>query len=121
MLPEEAWPTPVTKTGSEEVQLHFEHGELKKINDQYFEHPTEAIQHLQTLAAPYGIGRDIHVGDTIIGIKGRVGFEAAAPMVILKSHHLLEKHVLTNGSFPGKTAWRSFTVTGCMKDRFSTR
>ena len=56
---------------------------------------SEAIQYLQTIAGPYGIGRDIHVGDTIIGIKGRVGFEAAAPMVIIKAHHALEKHVLT--------------------------
>ena len=95
MLPEEAWPTQVTKTGSEEVKLHFEKGELKKINDKTFDHPTEAIQYLQTIAGAYGVGRDIHVGDTIIGIKGRVGFEAAAPMVILKAHHALEKHVLT--------------------------
>ena len=95
LLPEEAWPTQVTKNGSEEVKLHFEKGELKGVNDQAFNHPSEAIQYLQTIAGPYGIGRDIHVGDTIIGIKGRVGFEAAAPMVILKSHHALEKHVLT--------------------------
>ena len=95
ILPEEAWPTQVTKTGSEEVKLGFEKGELKTVNDKSFGHPVEAVQHLQTLAGPYGIGRDIHVGDTIIGIKGRVGFEAAAPMVILKAHHALEKHVLT--------------------------
>ena len=95
ILPEAAWPTQVTKTGSEEIQLSFEKGELKKINGKTFSHPVEAIQYLQTLAGPYGIGRDIHVGDTIIGIKGRVGFEAAAPMVILKSHHALEKHVLS--------------------------
>jgi argininosuccinate synthase len=95
MLPESAWPTPVTKTGSEEVKLVFQKGELTGINDKTFSHPTEAIQYLQSLAGPYGIGRDIHVGDTIIGIKGRVGFEAAAPMVILKAHHALEKHVLT--------------------------
>ena len=95
MLPEEAWPTQVTKTGSEEVKLRFEKGELKKINDKEFTHPSEAIQYLQTIAGAYGVGRDIHVGDTIIGIKGRVGFEAAAPMVILKAHHALEKHVLT--------------------------
>jgi argininosuccinate synthase len=95
ILPEEAWPTQVTKTGSEEVKLSFEKGELKKVNDKTFGHPTKAIQYLQTLAGPYGIGRDIHVGDTIIGIKGRVGFEAAAPMVILKAHHALEKHVLS--------------------------
>jgi argininosuccinate synthase len=95
ILPEEAWPTQVTKTGDEEVKLSFEKGELKKVNDHAFDHPSQAIQYLQTLAGPYGIGRDIHIGDTIIGIKGRVGFEAAAPMVILKSHHTLEKHVLT--------------------------
>jgi argininosuccinate synthase len=95
ILPEEAWPTQVTKNGQEEVKLSFEKGELKKVNDKAFNHPTEAIQFLQSIAGPYGIGRDIHVGDTIIGIKGRVGFEAAAPMVILKSHHALEKHVLT--------------------------
>ena len=95
MLPEEAWPTPVTKTHSEEVVLHFEKGELYGINGTIFPHPVEAIQALQQLAGPYGIGRDVHVGDTIIGIKGRVGFEAAAPLIILKAHHLLEKHVLT--------------------------
>ena len=95
MLPEEAWPTQVTKTGTEEVKLGFEKGELVSINGKTFTHPTEAIQYLQTIAGAYGIGRDIHVGDTIIGIKGRVGFEAAAPMVILKAHHALEKHVLT--------------------------
>ena len=95
ILPEEAWPTQVTSTGSEEVVLHFEKGELKKVNNISFDHSSAAIQYLQKIAGPYGIGRDIHVGDTIIGIKGRVGFEAAAPMVILKAHHALEKHVLT--------------------------
>ena len=95
MLPESAWPTQVTKTDTEEVKLTFEKGELKEINNQSFSHPSLAIQYLQTIAGGYGIGRDIHVGDTIIGIKGRVGFEAAAPMVILKAHHALEKHVLT--------------------------
>ena len=95
MLPESAWPTQVTKTDGEEVKLTFEKGELKAINDQVFSHPSLAIQYLQTIAGGFGIGRDIHVGDTIIGIKGRVGFEAAAPMVILKAHHALEKHVLT--------------------------
>lgn len=95
MLPEEAWPTQVTRTGSEEVTLGFARGELVAVNGQRFDHPTDAIRFLQTIAGPYGVGRDIHVGDTIIGIKGRVGFEAAAPMVILKAHHALEKHVLT--------------------------
>lgn len=95
MLPEEAWPTQVSKSKPEEVKLGFVKGELMSINDQQFAHPTDAIQYLQFIAGPFGIGRDIHVGDTIIGIKGRVGFEAAAPMVILKAHHALEKHVLT--------------------------
>ena len=94
-LPEEAWPTPVTKNTGEQVKLGFVKGELMIVNDEAFTHPVQAIQFLQSVAAPFGIGRDIHVGDTIIGIKGRVGFEAAAPMLIIKAHHALEKHVLT--------------------------
>jgi argininosuccinate synthase len=108
MLPEEAWPTQITKTGSEEVKLGFEKGELKTINDKQFKHPSEAIQYLQTIAGPFGVGRDIHVGDTIIGIKGRVGFEAAAPMIILKSHHALEKHVLTKWQLQWKDTLAQF-------------
>ena len=108
MLPEEAWPTQVTKTGTEEVKLSFEKGELKKVNDQTFDHPSAAIQFLQNIAGGYGVGRDIHVGDTIIGIKGRVGFEAAAPMVILKAHHALEKHVLTKWQLTWKDQLASF-------------
>lgn len=95
LLPESAWPTQVTKTEEEEIKIHFEKGVITWVNNQHFTHPSHAIQYIQSLAAPYGIGRDIHVGDTIIGIKGRVGFEAAAPMVIIKAHHALEKHVLT--------------------------
>ncbi|HBK82599.1 MAG TPA: argininosuccinate synthase, partial [Flavobacterium sp.] len=64
-------------------------------NDQQFAHPTDAIQYLQSIAGPFGIGRDIHVGDTIVGIKGRVGFEAAASLICIKAHHLLEKHTLS--------------------------
>lgn len=108
ILPEEAWPTQLSKSGSEEVVLSFEKGELKKVNDSEFNHPSEAIQYLQTLAGPYGIGRDIHVGDTIIGIKGRVGFEAAAPMVILKAHHALEKHVLSKWQLQWKDQLAQF-------------
>ncbi|MFV0604621.1 MAG: argininosuccinate synthase [Niabella sp.] len=110
-LPEDAWPTKVTKTGSEEVKLSFDKGELVKINNQKFDHPTEAIQFLHNLAAPYGIGRDIHVGDTIIGIKGRVGFEAAAPMVIIKAHHALEKHVLSKWQLQWKDQIAQFYGT----------
>ena len=108
MLPEEAWPTQVTKHGTETVQLSFEKGELKKVNDKSFAHPTGAIQYLQQLAGPYGIGREIHVGDTIIGIKGRVGFEAAAPMLVIKAHHALEKHVLTKWQLSWKDQLAQF-------------
>jgi len=108
MLPEEAWPTQVTKTGSETVSLTFKKGELTGINGKNFGHPTEAIQHLQKIAGAYGIGRDIHVGDTIIGIKGRVGFEAAAPVIIIKAHHALEKHVLTKWQLSWKDQLAQF-------------
>jgi argininosuccinate synthase len=94
-LPEEAWPTPCTKQDPEKIILSFEKGELVGVDDRKFSHPVESIQYLQALSQPFGIGRDIHVGDTIIGIKGRVGFEAAAPILIIKAHHLLEKHTLT--------------------------
>ncbi len=94
-LPEDAWPTPVTETGIRHLELGFEKGELRSVDGKKFTNPVAAIQHLQSIAQPYGVGRDIHVGDTIIGIKGRVGFEAAAPVIIIKAHHLLEKHTLT--------------------------
>lgn len=108
MLPEEAWPTQVTKSGNETVSLAFHKGELTGINGKTFGHPTEAIQHLQKIAGGYGIGRDIHVGDTIIGIKGRVGFEAAAPVIIIKAHHALEKHVLTKWQLSWKDQLAQF-------------
>jgi argininosuccinate synthase len=107
-LPEEAWPTQVTKQGSEEVKIGFAKGELFSINGKNFSHPTEAIHFLQSIAGPYGIGRDIHVGDTIIGIKGRVGFEAAAPLLIIKAHHALEKHVLTKWQLSWKDQLAQF-------------
>ncbi|MBE0646030.1 MAG: argininosuccinate synthase [Bacteroidetes bacterium] len=94
-LPEDAWPTSVTKSGSEEITLGFECGELKEVNGTRYESSVAAIRTVETLAAPYGVGRGIHVGDTIIGLKGRVGFEAAAPHVIIAAHRLLEKHTLT--------------------------
>ncbi len=95
MIPEEAWPTQLTNHEVQQAKLHFTKGELTEVNDKKFDHSVEAIKYLQKIAGPYAIGRDIHVGDTIIGIKGRVGFEAAAPVIIIKSHHALEKHVLT--------------------------
>lgn len=95
MLPEDAWPTQLTATGEQDIELQFVAGELLGVNGTTYAHPTQAIQALQAIAAPYAIGRDIHIGDTIIGIKGRVGFEAAAPIIIIKAHHTLEKHTLT--------------------------
>lgn len=108
MLPEQAWPTQLTKNEPEQVELTFEKGELLGVNDKKFTHPTDAIIYLQGIAGAFAIGRDIHVGDTIIGIKGRVGFEAAAPMVILKAHHALEKHVLTKWQLSWKDQLAQF-------------
>lgn len=107
-LPEEAWPTQVTKSEAENVKLSFNAGELFAINDKEFDHPVEAIQCLQAIAGPFGIGRDIHIGDTVIGIKGRVGFEAAAALLIIKAHHTLEKHVLTKWQLYWKDTISSF-------------
>ena len=93
-LPEEAYPSQLEKTASEKVKLSFENGELIAI-DSVKDSSINNINKLNEMASKFAIGRDIHVGDTIIGIKGRVGFEAAAPLIIIKAHHLLEKHVLT--------------------------
>ncbi len=93
-LPESAWPTPITSTETRRVTIDFEKGEPVALDGQKIG-PVRVIQELQAIAQPYGIGRDIHVGDTIIGIKGRVGFEAAAPVILIKAHHTLEKHTLT--------------------------
>lgn len=92
-LPDSAYPSQLQKTDAEKVILNFEKGELIGINNE-FDKPTANIVKLEKLANAFAIGRDIHVGDTIIGIKGRVGFEAGAPIIILKAHHLLEKHTL---------------------------
>lgn len=96
-LPESAFPSPLEKTEKDktDVTLHFIKGELIGIDNERFLHPSLAILHLENLAKPFAIGRDVHVGDTIVGIKGRVGFEAAAALLILKAHHLLEKHTLS--------------------------
>ncbi len=96
ILPEEAYPSQVTKEGSERIKITFEKGEPCALNGEKMD-PVSLIYKLNSIASPYGVGRDIHVGDTIIGIKGRVAFEAAAPLILIKSHHLLEKHTLTKG------------------------
>ena len=93
-LPELAYPSQLEKQQAQKVTLHFEKGELVGI-DGKMDNPVNNITKLQDQAKKFGIGRDIHVGDTIIGIKGRVGFEAAAPLLIIKAHHLLEKHNLS--------------------------
>jgi argininosuccinate synthase len=93
-LPEEAFPSQLKNTTIEKVVLEFKNGEFVALNNEY-NNPSVNIQKLEAIASAFAIGRDIHVGDTIIGIKGRVGFEAAAPIIIIKAHHLLEKHVLS--------------------------
>ncbi len=93
-LPDEAYPTPVERSGSEVITLGFEEGEPVSLNGEKFE-PVVVIRELEKLASPWGAGRDVHVGDTIIGIKGRVGFEAAAARIIIEAHLSLEKHVLS--------------------------
>ena len=94
-LPDSAYLKQVEKEGEEELHLTFENGELKAVNGEKFDDPIKAIQKVEEIGAPYGIGRDMHVGDTIIGIKGRVGFEAAAPMLIIAAHKFLEKYTLS--------------------------
>ncbi|HEY5509969.1 MAG TPA: argininosuccinate synthase domain-containing protein [Prolixibacteraceae bacterium] len=94
-LPEDAYPKHLKKQGEETLTLDFLKGQLKAVNGKTYFNPVDAIREVETIGSAWAIGRDMHVGDTIIGIKGRVGFEAAAPMLIIKAHHLLEKHTLT--------------------------
>ena len=93
-LPEEAYPSPLQKAGKEMLEIEFEQGEVVAVNGQQGKR-IEAIRAIEAIASLWAIGRDTHVGDTIVGIKGRVGFEAAAPLLIIKAHELLEKHTLT--------------------------
>ena len=86
-LPDEAYPSQLQKQGTESLEIEFECGEPMK--------GVKAINKIEAIGSAWAIGRDTHVGDTLVGIKGRVGFEAAAPMLIIKSHELLEKHTLT--------------------------
>ena len=94
-LPESAYLKQVAKSGSETLSLGFEKGELCSVNGKAYADQIEAIKAVEEIGAAYGIGRDMHVGDTIIGIKGRVGFEAAAPMLIIGAHRFLEKYTLS--------------------------
>lgn len=94
-LPESAYPKQITKHGEEQLTLGFEKGQLCSVNGRTFIDKIAAINEVERIGSAYGIGRDMHIGDTIIGIKGRVGFEAAAAMLIINAHKMLEKHTLT--------------------------
>jgi argininosuccinate synthase len=94
-LPESAYLKQVTKTGSEQLSIEFKKGEIAAVNGEAFDDKIKAIQKVEEIGSAYGIGRDMHIGDTIIGIKGRVGFEAAAPMLIIGAHRFLEKYTLS--------------------------
>ncbi len=106
-LPETAYPSQLKNTNSEKVTLSFEKGELIAVND-IENNSVKNIEYLNTIASKFGIGRDLHVGDTIVGIKGRVGFEAAAAILIIKAHHLLEKHTLTKWQLQHKEYLANF-------------
>lgn len=106
-LPDSAYPSQLKKEGKEQVTLTFEKGELTAI-DGNKNRPELNIEILNNRASAFAIGRDIHVGDTIVGIKGRVGFEAAAALIIIKAHHLLEKHTLTKWQLQHKEYLSSF-------------
>ena len=93
-LPDNAYPSQLKQKEPQQIILSFKNGELVAVNGEQGDCVAN-IEKLETIASAYAIGRDIHVGDTIIGIKGRVGFEAAAPLIIIKAHHLLEKHTLS--------------------------
>ncbi len=94
-LPDAAYPSQVTEHGEEHMTITFEQGEPKAVNGVAYDNPVDAIREVERLGSRYGIGRDMHIGDTIIGIKGRVGFEAAGPVLIIAAHKMLEKHTLT--------------------------
>lgn len=96
VLPEEAYPSQITTDKPLRIKIGFEKGEPVSLNGEKGS-PVEIINKINTIGGEYGVGRDIHVGDTIIGIKGRVGFEAPAALILIKGHHLLEKHILTKG------------------------
>ena len=106
-LPEAAYPSQLKNKDEEQVTLTFTKGELTAVNG-ISKSAVENIEVLNALASAYAIGRDIHVGDTIVGIKGRVGFEAAAALIIIKAHHLLEKHTLTKWQMQHKDYLSSF-------------
>ena len=94
-LPESAYPSQIEKQGEETITIDFEEGEITAVNGQKNDNKVILINEVEAIASKYGIGRDMHIGDTIIGIKGRVGFEAAAALLIINAHKMLEKHTLS--------------------------
>ncbi|MDE5686871.1 MAG: argininosuccinate synthase, partial [Paramuribaculum sp.] len=88
-------PSQVTATVPEKLTIRFAKGEPVAVKGVEISDRIEAIRTIEAIGAKFGIGRDMHIGDTIIGIKGRVGFEAAAPILIIAAHKMLEKHTLT--------------------------
>ena len=94
-LPEAAFPSQLKEKGDEILTISFTEGEISSVNGKPYSNKVEAIQEIERIGSRYAIGRDMHIGDTIIGIKGRVGFEAAAPLLIINGHKMLEKHTLT--------------------------
>ena len=94
-LPEHAYPSQVTASGEETLKISFDKGEMSAVNGKKLDNMIDAIREIEAIGSKYGIGRDMHIGDTIIGIKGRVGFEAAGPILIIAAHKMLEKHTLT--------------------------
>lgn len=94
-LPDSAYPSQVTEHGEEHIKIGFIKGEIDSVNGIRYDNKVDAIREVERLGSRYGIGRDMHIGDTIIGIKGRVGFEAAGPILIIAAHKMLEKHTLT--------------------------
>jgi argininosuccinate synthase len=97
-IPDEAWVLTrdaFTKPRAPERHtISFEKGRPSGLDGKKLT-AVEVIEQLETLAAPFGIGRGIHLGDTIIGTKGRVAFEAPAAETLLTAHRELEKLVLT--------------------------
>lgn len=94
-LPEEAYPSQLKRNDKSQLTIEFLNGEVVAVNDKKFDNAIEAIRTIEKIGAEYAIGRDMHVGDTIIGIKGRVAFEAAAAVLIINAHKMLEKHTLS--------------------------
>ena len=94
-LPESAYLKHCTLEEPQVLSLGFVKGELESVNGRAFTDKVAAVREVERIGAAYAVGRDMHVGDTIVGIKGRVGFEAAAPMIIIAAHKFLEKYTLS--------------------------